>query len=137
MRRFLIAVTLASAMSGCTGSAQMPGLCPGVITVLNLTMINPTANAINVPDNLSGITVQGAIPETSAQVTLTPTNGGAPSTAITNPLFPIPQPGPTQYGLALPALAPHTTYSITITASHTSGGCQVTSMGNPGSFTTV
>jgi hypothetical protein len=137
MRRLLLTVLFGTALSGCAGSTQTPGACPGLIAVLNLALISPATNAINVPDNQPGITVQGAIPDTSAIVTLTPSNGGAPLTAVTNPLFPIPQPGPTQYNLALPALGAHTTYTVSITSSHMDAGCTDTSMGSPGSFTTL
>jgi len=141
VHRTLPAILLATALTGCAGSGgsgQPPGACPDFTLALNnLTLINPAANAINVPDNQTGMTVEGLIPDSNATVTLTPSNGGPPITATTNPLFPIPQPGPTQYNLVLPALAAHTTYSVTVTSSHLDTGCPITSDGSPGSFTTV
>jgi len=137
MYRFLAAMLLASALVGCASGGQTEMVCPDLITSTSGFLVSPPVGAINVPDNLSGITVQGALVGASqALVTLTPTGGGAVLTIVDSPLFPIPQPGPGQYNLAIPPLAAHTTYTVTISLEELPAGCPGNSSASFGSFTT-
>jgi hypothetical protein len=138
MQRFIIAMVLASTFAGCASAGQTSTVCPDIVAAVNVILISPAPGATGVADNLPGITVQGILSgATQGLVTLTPSGGGTALT-IVDTLTPIPQPGPTQYNLPVPALAAHTTYSVTITLGLQFGtaACPGLSSEALGSFTT-
>lgn len=142
--RLLAGIFVTAALTACSAGMGADMGCPGLSMVLPLTLIAPAPGATNVSDSITAITVAGSFGgSTQAIVTLTPSvttpfgPGGGGGGTITDPIVPIPQPSTTQYNLAIPSLAAHTTYTVAISVQAGPGPCPIGNGVTLGSFTTL
>jgi hypothetical protein len=142
-RRLLAPVTLASALAACSPTQTACSLVAPPINFANPQLLYPIPGAVGVPDNAkflvlattSQVTLAGNLSLTAPGVNQPLVQGAVPS-PLPSPMA-SPPPGASEFGAALPPLAPHKTYNVTYVLHAAVDPCAPTNTtANLGSFTT-
>jgi hypothetical protein len=145
----IIALALAASLAGCSGQALASLYCGGTPPTSNNPVVPqllyPVPGVGNVPDNAPAMVVAYSLsPATAFAIDIT-SGGGTQiqSGSMTSPPNPLPTPiakeiapGTPMYGVSLPPLATHTTYTVNYRDVVSFCGRTFTNLYKMGSFTT-
>lgn len=147
--RNLVILTLAASLAGCSGQALATLYCGGSPPTSNNPVVPqllyPVPGIANVPDNASTMVVAYSLsPAAAFPIDITPTGGTQiQAGGMTGPPKPLPTPiakelvpGTPMYGVALPPLAAHTTFTVAYRDIISFCGRTSISLYKMGSFTT-